>query len=146
MSNQQSKSMQEKAHYKRYIRQLDYEPTLDERVEFPESDKTDKEYSVSTLPPARRETILESLGEHLKENWLAWLIGIFAVVLVFLMVESKVDIAKIFEKTETIKENVNDLEDDIEKLKEKDHEQDLEIQEVKIKSENIENRIDLQNK
>ena len=43
MSNQPYKSMQEKANYKRYIRQLDYEPTLDERVEFPESDKTDKE-------------------------------------------------------------------------------------------------------
>lgn len=141
MGNHTYKTQQEKANYKRYIRQQDYEPTLNERVDFPESDKTDKEYSVSEVPAIRRESKFELISEYFKENWLPWSIGVFAVILIFLMVDSKVDIAKIFERTETIKENVSGIENDIEKIKEKNHEQDLKIQENKFKTESVEKEL-----
>src|SRR5690554_5937739 len=113
MSNHTYKNQKEKTSYKRYIRHLDYEPTLNEGVDFPESDKSDKEFSVSNVPEKRRESNSELIGEYIKKNWLPWIIGIFAFILIFLTVDSKVDIATIFEKTETIKENTDDIKREI---------------------------------
>jgi len=141
MSSHTYKNQMEKANYKRYIRQLDYEPTLNESVNFPESDKTDKEFSISNVPDTKRESNSEIIGEYIKKNWLPWSIGIFAFILIFLTVDSKVDIATIFEKTETIKENLDEIKDDIEDIKKTNHNQDLKIQENKFKTEEVEKEL-----
>ena len=142
MGSHSYKTHKEKTYYKRYIRQLDSEPTIDERIEFPESDKTDNEFSVSDVPNRRRESTAELISNYVKGNWIPWATGIFLTILVFLMGDAKVDIAKIFVITDGINKSVIKIESDIEKMEEKDHSQDLNIQENKIKTENIENDLE----
>lgn len=138
MSSHTYKNQREKANYKRYIRQLDYEPTLDERVNFPESDKTDEELSISETSKRRRESNSEIIGEYIKKNWVAWLIGIFTLGLLYFMGDAKIDIARLFEKNETNKENIIKNTSEIEKQKEINHKQDLNIQENRHNIEDIE--------
>ena len=141
MSSHTYKNQQEKANYKRYIRNLDYEPTLDERVNFPESDKSDEELSVSETSKKRRESNSEIIGEYLKKNWVSWLIGIFTLGLLYFMGDAKIDIARLFEKSETNKESIIKNTNVIEKLREQNHNQDMKIQDNKYKNENLENVI-----
>jgi len=129
------KTPQERSNFKRYIREQDYEPTLNDRVIFSESDQSDRDYSISTSNSTRQGDSLIKFKEFFQENWISLLISVFGIILFFFMVDSKVDLATLFQKTDQIKEDVGIVKQDIDKIKEDNHKQDLDIQEIRIKNE-----------
>jgi hypothetical protein len=129
------KTPQEKSNFKRYIRELDYEPTMDERFKFSESDIGDKDFSISQALVSPSPSGISRLKDYFSENWIAWLVGGVVIILTFLMIESKVDLAKLFEKVDQNKEEINSVKEDVKTINEVNHNQDLKIQEIQIRHE-----------
>ena len=88
MSNRYShtgKSTQQKEAYKRYIPKIDYEPTLDDSLEFNNTEKAGEDLSESTIKRKRPVSINYIVSEHLRENWLKYLIGGLLIIGLFLI-------------------------------------------------------------
>ncbi len=140
------KSGMEKRYYNDFIKSQDYTPTVDESLKFEETTDENNEFKVEPNKKRRPKSFKEQFSEHFGEHWIYYVIGVVTLVVSFFMVESKVDIARIFEKNsgiekniETISSDIKDLDKKIEKgideLKEENHEQDMKIQENKLKME-----------
>lgn len=127
----------EKDYYSRIIKNLDYEPTVDETIKFPESDDSKKDFSVAKSSSKRKISLKEKLSYHFEENWLHWVIGVVAAVLLFLMVNSKVDIKGIETNVENIKEDVEEVKGSQKEINDKLHKQDMKIQENQLRIESL---------
>jgi len=134
------KSKMERDYYSRFIKNLDYEPTIDETIKFPETDDTKRDFSLPKSSDKRKVSLKQKLSDHFEENWIRWVIGAFVVLLIFLMYDSKVDIKGIETNVDNIKEDMKDVKGSQKEIQNKLHEQDLKIQENKIKLESIESR------
>ena len=132
------KSKPERSAYTQYIKKQKYEPTTDEALEFEESVDKNQDLSVATSRKTRKRPIGNVLKDHFEENWPNWLVGGLTFVLLFVMVDSKIDIARIFEKFDFVNTNLERIEENQTDLKESIHNQDLQIQENKLKIEHLE--------
>lgn len=146
-----SKTASEKQYYSDFMRSRDYSPTVDESLKFEETTDENSEFKVAENKRRRRIPFKEQFTEHLQEFWFQYLSGGIAIIFVFLMIDSKVDFAKLFEKTDNIEENIRDVKTSIkdlesdqetkdEKINDKLKDHDLKIQENKIRIENLEKR------
>lgn len=129
------KSKVEKDYYSRFIKNLDYEPTVDETIKFPETDDTKRDFSLPKSSEKRKVRLTQKISDHFNDNWLHWIIGAVAMILIFLMVDSKVDIKGIETNVDNIKDEVKDIKDSQKEIRNKLHDQDLQIQENKIRIE-----------
>lgn len=131
------KSKYEKDYYSRQIKNLDYEPTVDETINFPETESAKRDYSVPKSSVKRKPKIKQQIIDHFEENWLKWVVGFVALFLLYFLVDSKVDIKGIDTKVDIIKEDVNELKQNQRDNVEKIHQQDMKIQENKFHIEEI---------
>ena len=141
-----SKSGMEKKYYNDFIKSQDYIPTVDESLKFEETTDENNEFKVEANNKPRHKSFKEQFSEHFGEHWIYYVVGVVTLVISFLMVESKVDIARIFEKTSGIEKNIEKVSSDIkdldskidkgiDELKDENHDQDMKIQENKLKIE-----------
>jgi cell division protein FtsL len=146
-----SKTPSEKQYYSDFIRNRDYSPTVDESLKFEETTDENSEFTIGASTKRRRKPVREQFADHLHEFWFQYLAGGVAVVFIFLMVDSKVDFARLFEKTDNIEENIKEVKTSIkdleqeqkketEKINDKLKQHDLELKENQIKIENLEKR------
>ena len=63
------KSRQEKDLYTKVIKKLDSDSTVDTSLPFPRSDKPVKESAIPNYPRVQRDTLTETLAEHIREKW-----------------------------------------------------------------------------
>lgn len=137
-SSHNSKNPNQKRAYINYIRSQEYEPTLEEGLNFEESDDKDLNFDEPTSRRKRKEPFFDKLRTHFEDNWVGWIISGVVLVMVYFMIESRVDIARLFERVDIISKSSDQLNTDIKEIKDNQHEQDLKIQENKIKTENLE--------
>lgn len=144
--NHTPKTQSQRQVYNRYIERLDYDPTVDDALNFPNSTKPGEELSEPTSKRKRRINTGERFIDHFKENWLNWLIGAFIIVFLWLMVDSKIDLAKISVTLENLKDNLSEVEQINQKNLDKNIDQDLRINEHKMKIESLEKKTDNKSK
>lgn len=133
-SKHTGKTKAERDFYNRLIKNLDFEPTQSESINFNESNEKDEDYSVQTSNNPRRRPLTHSIGDHFRENVAAYIMSVLGIFLLYFMVDSKVDIATIKEKVLGIDEKANrieteleNVENKIEKNTEKLHEQEIKL-------------------
>ena len=133
-SKHTGKSKAERDFYNRLIKNLDFEPTQSESINFNESNEKDEDYSVQTSSKPRRRPLTHTVGDHFKENIAAYIMSLVGFFLLFFMIDSKVDIATIKEKMFGVDEKANrieseleDIENKVEKNSEKIHEQEIKL-------------------
>ena len=137
-SGHAGKSKSAREYYTKAIKHLDYEPTLDESLKFPESDDTQRDYSVQKSPKRRKPTIKQQFLDHWEENWVRWLIAGVGIVLLYLMVDSKIAITAINGKVDNIKEEVTELKQVNKSNQDRFQQQELKLQEQHFRISSIE--------
>jgi hypothetical protein len=134
--NHTSKNFNEKESYRRYIKQTDYEPTVDETLKFNSTDEQQKGLAQTTAG-YRGISLHTSVTNHLKEHWGEYLIAFLLIIMSYFMYESKIDINGINIKVNSIEDDVKELKTEQKELNQKNHEQDLKIQKNDLKIEEI---------
>jgi len=123
-----NKTPSQRAAYHKYIQRLNTEPTIDDQMSFEDSNNTDEEFSEPTSKRRRSIPLSEKARSHLSEYWFNWLISVFALALIYLVYDSKIDLVTIDSKLTNQSGNIEEINDEVEKLNETNHEQDLLIQ------------------
>ena len=133
-----SKSIASRERYNRYIKTLDYEPTVDETLPFSQSNLSGEELSEPTSKRKRKIDTKQRILEHFSENWLQYVIVVFASVLVFLMYGSKIDSERIIVNLDVQKEDISALKSDIKHQTQKNYTQDININENRVRLTTLE--------
>ncbi len=134
-AHSQNKTPEQRHSYQRYIEVQDYEPTKDEDLSFPQTGQAEEEFGEPTTKSRRGRKLSTKLEDHFTEHWINWLVSIFAIILAWLMINSRIDIATIFEKFDAIKNNLLSIKTSLDANSINDHRQDLIINENKIRIE-----------
>ena len=66
------KTQEQKQAYGRYIKTLDYEPTLEEGIDFGSTVNGGEELSESSSKRKPRGYIKTIVGDHFREHWVEW--------------------------------------------------------------------------
>ncbi|MGD9874405.1 MAG: hypothetical protein AB7T27_09040 [Kiritimatiellia bacterium] len=135
-----AKTQGQRQAYNRYIQQLDYEPTVDEALRFANSTQPGEELTEPTSKRKRSLNTGERFRDHIIQNWLNWVVGVVAVVLLWLMYDSKIDFARMSATMENQKESLDKVEQAEGKNADKNTEQDLLIGEHKIRIGSLERK------
>jgi cell division protein FtsL len=146
LSGHVGKTRSEKQFYSDYIKSKDYTPTVDDSLKFNETTDDENEFALEKNKKRRKRPIGEILSEKWEEYWFHVISGIVALVLSFFMIDAKVGLAQLFERTNNINSNVNEVKsliketkdeinNSLEKIEDANHQQDLLIKENQIKIE-----------
>lgn len=133
-----AKTKSEREYYSKAIRNLDYEPTVDDAIKFPETDEGKSDYSLQRSIHKRRINLKQRVLDHMEENWIKWVLAGTAIVIGYLVYDSKINISVLMTKVETIVSEISELKNNEKANVEKLHQHDLEIQEAKFKIESVE--------
>jgi len=134
------KSKAEKEYYSKALKHLDYQPTVDETIKFPETDDADKDYSIPTSTHRRRTNLKQQICDYFEDNWIKWLLAGIGAVIFYLMVGAKISISTVETKVDIIMEDVTDLKKVEKEHQERFHQQDLQIQESRLRIQALEKR------
>jgi hypothetical protein len=120
------KTKNERQHYWDYIESRDHESTKSEALDFNATTQGGEETSLFS-PTSRPINFTDQVKEHFKKNWITWLVYALLSVLIWLMGDSKIDIAKIETKVEYSQDQINEIKGFIKKIEDKNNAQDLDI-------------------
>lgn len=137
-----NKSQRQRQDYWRYIENQDYEPTLDEKLRFPQTGQAGEELSEPSTKRRRRIRLSTRLADHLSENWLSWLFAIAALVLFWLTTESRIAMAKIEASVESTKDDLGTVVQRVGTAATANAQQDLAIAEQRIRLDYIQRELD----
>jgi hypothetical protein len=124
--------MAERSYYGKYIRKLDYSPTIEEKLPFSGSDESKEDLSEPTAKKARPIPFQQRFSDHISENYISWIIGIVVIIFVFLMYGAKIDISDIKIHIDIIRGDVTELKGLTKENAEKSHKHDMELQKNSI--------------
>jgi hypothetical protein len=113
------KTQQQRQAYGRYIQSLDYEPTVDEQIDFGSTEKGGEELAESTSKRPSRGYTQNKIKEHIKEHWIEWIIAIVVIFALFLINESRVTTTIMSNNLTTTNEKVTDIKTNVEVLNNK---------------------------
>ena len=133
-----AKSNREREAYVRYIRKQDYEPTVDDTLSFAQSSTAGEELSKPTASYKRPIRFQDQIKIYIKDHWLEGIFSIVILLLLYFMIDSKIDMAKATTQISNIEKNETNITQDLNAKTSKDHEQDLDIRENKIRIEQLE--------
>jgi hypothetical protein len=133
-----AKSRPEKDYYAKYIKTQDYEPTVDETLKFPSTDDDKKDFSNQKSKKKRKATFQQKLQDHFEENWLKWVVGFVATILIWLMFDSKSSIGVLDIKVGRVQDDIKELKTVDKETNKRLQDQELNLRENKIRIENIE--------
>jgi len=136
------KSKKEKEYYTQKIHKLDNEPTVDDSLSFPGSDSTEEDLSVSKTQKIQRINSADKIAEHIKNNWIGWLIVIIAAALSFFIYHFNGDIGEVKGRLFGISNDINRIESLVKENIDENHKQDLFINENRIRMNFLEKEID----
>ena len=134
------KSQAEREYYSKALKHLDYQPTVDDTIKFPETDDANRDYSLPTSSVRRRPKLKQQILSHFEENWIKWLLAGISIIIFYLMVDSKIGISTIDTKVDIMKEDILELKGTEKENIERFHKQDLQLQETKLRVDAIEKR------
>lgn len=126
------KSAQMKQNYRRYIDTLDYQPTVDERLDFNQTSQSGEELSPVETSNKRPSNIGEKVKDHFSNNWLIWVLAALAAGILYLISDSKVAFTKFETMLSNQNEKLNELKNAEIEIQKNDRSQDLKVQENSI--------------
>lgn len=132
-----AKTHRERGSYSKYIKRLDYSPTIDETLPFPSSEKAGEDLSEPTTKRARKIPFQDKIKDHFADNFINWIVGATIFIFIFLVYDSKIDIARLNSNIGTFKESISELKEYAKSNLSQLHTHDLKIQENKIRIENL---------
>lgn len=128
-----SKSNREREAYVRYIRKQNYEPTVDDTLPFAQSSIGGEELSKPTTSHKRPINLQDQIKTYIADHWLEGIFSLVILLLLYFMIDAKIDMAKASTQISTIEKNETTIIQDLKTNDTKDHEQDLDIRENKIR-------------
>jgi hypothetical protein len=132
------KGKKEKDLYVSALKKLDYEPTVDDSLDFSQSDNNKEELGLPKTKRKRLPPIDERIKEHFKENWVKWFIGLIGLVLSIFIFDFNRDLGRLEGSVSIILDNVKGIKDENNKLSDKIQSQELTTQEMQFKIKNLE--------
>ena len=148
------KSKIQKDFYTRYIKEQNYEPTVDESLGFDTSNDKEEDFSLQKAERKRKEPKKDIILRHFEENWVKWVFSFAGIALLYFFftfqvnlsrtdsrsLENEKDISNLNVDTdkevERLDKEIEKLEGKIELEKDKNQQQDLNIQRNSIMIEN----------
>lgn len=130
-----SKSPSQRRNYSKAIRELSYDPTVDDSINFSSSDEVSERYKVEDVPPKRPVTINDRLAEIRDKHGLTIIGSIIFLVATYFVFDFNRDLTEVKAKQENLKENIQEIKSDIKDLRNKDQEHELKLKEQEIRNE-----------
>lgn len=130
-----------KKRYRKYIDTLDYQPTVDDRLNFNQSNQGGEDLSDVKTSKKRPSDISDRIKEYFGNNWLVWILGALAAGILFLISDSKIAFTRIETMLTTQNEKIDDLKRNDNDLQKNDRLQDLNIHENRILLDQIKNDV-----
>jgi len=93
--NHVAKSRGEKQYYNKEIHKQNYDPTVDDSLDFYDSDRGDDEIRITKNQKLQQVSGWVKVGEFLKENWMKVVLSAVSFILVFFIFNFNRDIGKI---------------------------------------------------
>ena len=135
------KSNQMKQNYRQYIETLDYQPTVDESLDFKQTNKSGEDLSTVDTERKRPSDPSDKIKEHFAKNWLIWVLCALSAGIGYLVFDSKVAFTRYETILSTQKDKLSDLKNFESDLRKSDRTQDLKIQENRILLNQITNDV-----
>ena len=135
------KSNHMKQGYRKYINTLDYEPTVDERLEFNQTNKSGEEFASVDTDKKRPADLSDTIKDHFSNHWIVWILLAVSAGIMYLVYDSKVAITRYETILMTHKDKLNNLKISEGALQKNDHSQDLKIQKNDILLDQIQKDI-----
>ena len=132
----QPKSDYQVRRYLDAIKKSDYEPTIDDSLNFSETDDKSKDLSVSeAINKRRRPPFKYRLADHFTENWIYWVIGFVGTILFLFLFDFNRDLGKLEGNVEIMQGSISDI-------KEKNNQIGEQLQKIEIDNAKQDVRID----
>jgi hypothetical protein len=110
-SSHVEKNRAERQYYQRYIESAPPDPTIvDDSIKFHPSNEFGEEFSRPSAPGVRKPPLTQRIIDHFSEHWLEWIIGIFSIVLIFLVYDAKANIGVFDERLTNQKDTLTRIE------------------------------------
>jgi hypothetical protein len=124
------KTYKQKQDYNRFLPKIDYEPTIDDSLQFNGTEKAGEDLTESTIKRKRPISINHTITEHISENWLIYLIGAIVIICLYLINESRIDFKLFDYKLIKIGDSVDKIEKKVESHDKTIIENDIKIKEI----------------
>ncbi len=125
--------------YRQYFESQDYEPTVEEKLNFNQTSQTDDEpvdFHQQAPRPSRK---IDEIKEHFKDNWLTWVLVLIAGGVGYLVYDSKVAFIELSSQLKGNSTQIQELKIDESKNSDKIQNHDISIAEFNIKIDQISN-------
>lgn len=143
---QRVKSTQERVNYSKAIREQEYEPTINERFKFYESDNLEDSQEFTDVPQKRPVSFEERIKDFWDKNGLQTIAGIILSVIFFFVGFFLFDINKGLTKIEVKQDqnvkSIDEIKQTEKENSEKLNQMNLDIQKNSIKLEYLEKQVD----
>ena len=132
------RNYKEKEYYNRKIKTFGYDPTVEDENPFGETDSGAKYYSLPKASGVRKRGLQERLSEHFVENWIGWVLGIIATVILIFGFDFNRELGTIGGILNETKNVVSGNSTKLENINEKIHQYELDIQKIDSKVDYLE--------
>ncbi|MBN8652650.1 MAG: hypothetical protein J0L67_14555 [Cytophagales bacterium] len=133
-----TKNPAQRRSYSKAIKDLTYDPTVDDSLSFSSSDDPTDKYKVEDVPPKRPISFGDRLVD-IRDKYGWTVVGsIILVLATYFVFDFNHDLTEVKTKQEGTKEDVEDVKSDIEKINDKNQQQDLKLKEQEVKLQFIE--------
>jgi len=113
------KTQEQRQAYGRYLKSLDYEPTLEEGIDFGSTENGGEELSESTSKRRPKGYIRNIMRDHFSDHWLEWVFGGLLLIGLFLINESRVTTTIMNNTLSSTSESVDKIEEKVDKMEDK---------------------------
>ena len=138
----QPKSDYQVRRYLDAIKKTDYEATVDDSLNFSETDDRSKDLSVSEAVPKRRKPAFKyRLTEHFIENWIYWVVGIVGTILFLFLFDFNRDLGKLEGKVESIQSSISDVREKNNKISEQLQKNEIDNAKQEVRIDNLERNL-----
>lgn len=138
-SSHQKKDVAQIEAYKKTIRGLKSESTISRPDMFSDSDSYESKVEDSVKSGRRSRPIGSVIKEHVLDNFVQYVIGLFSILFGFLAIEAKVDIGKLFEHQQGTDKRIDEMHQDLKEQNDKLIGDEFKLQELRLRSESRDN-------
>jgi hypothetical protein len=133
-----TKNSAQRRNYSKAIKDLTYDPTVDDSLNFSSSDDPTDKYKVEDVPPKRPVTFGDRLNDIRDKYGWTVLGSIILVATTYFVFDFNRDLTEVKTKQDGTKEDLQEVKSDIKNIDEKNQQQDLKLKEQEVKIQFLE--------
>ena len=127
--------------YSRYLKNIDCEPTVNDKIALSPSTEGGEELREPTSNRRRKVSASQKFKDHFQDHWVEWIIGAVVVIAGWFMIDARIDIVRIETVAGNQKESIAEIQSAEQKSADKNHDQDLTLREHTIRISNVEDKV-----